>query len=464
MIKSISLISVLFLFSIGLFGQQNQWIETTKNNQWQTKTAPEWQKYEKTANNQVEIHTDKKLQTIDGFGGCFNERGWDAMSVLPEEKRQEILKNLFDTNDGCAFNICRMPLAANDYAMDYYSFAPVENDYDMEHFSIDRDKRYLIPYIKNAMKYNEDLKVWASPWCPPKWMKQNGRYSCKGWKESSRMRWEEDVLNAYALYFSKFVKAYREEGINLYAIHVQNEVDACQIFPSCLWNGEELNEFIGDYLGPQFEHDGLDETEIWLSSINHKSYEEYAGKVLKDTKAAGYISGVGYQWAGKFATEETRRNHPDIKIMQTESECGNGSNDQSAAEYTYSLICHYFKAGVNSYMYWNMVLDNYGLSTWGWKQNAMITIDRFKLDVFYNQEFYVMKHMSHFVKPGARLIKTTGDDDLILVFENPDGQIILIAGNPSQFVKEYTFRIDKKMLQVTSKAHSFNTFILNTVK
>ena len=455
--KSLYTIFVIFL----VINLQAQWIQTTTDSAWQKRSLPKLKANIEVEENVVNIHLDKKLQVINGFGGSFNERGWDALAVLPAEKRQKILRNLFDDEQGCAFNICRMPLGANDYSMDYYSLAPVKNDYKMEHFTIEREKKYLMPYIKSAMQFNSDLKVWASPWCPPQWMKKSGIYACQGWKETSSMRWESEVLDAYALYFSKFIKAYREAGINLYAIHVQNEVAACQIFPSCLWSGEELSEFISDYLGPKLEQDGLGNTEIWLGTINHKDYSKYAGKVLNDADAAKYIDGVGYQWAGKFAVEETRENHPEIKIMQTESECGDGSNDQDAAEYTYSLICHYLKNGANSYLYWNMVLDNSGLSTWGWQQNSMISIGRYTMDVHYNQEFYVMKHLSHYIEPGARFIKTTGNDDDILVFENPDQEVIIIAGNDTQFPKTYTFKFNNKNLQVEIEPHSFNSFIIN---
>src|ERR1035437_2685462 len=196
------------------------WIGTTEKAPWKTNQATVLKKYDGTNERLIEIFPSKKLQQIDGFGGCFNERGMDALSVLNENKRQDVIQQLFDTISGCKFNICRMPIGASDYAMDYYSLDDTPGDYKMEHFSIERDRKYLIPYIKMAMKYNPKLKIWGSPWTPPVWMKSNNHYACQGMQDSCHLQWNPEILNAYALYFEKYINAYRNEGVNVYAIHV----------------------------------------------------------------------------------------------------------------------------------------------------------------------------------------------------------------------------------------------------
>ena len=112
------------------------------------------------------IYPENKQQEVDGFGGCFNELGWEALNLLPKAEKDQIIKSLFDTIDGCKFNLCRMPIAANDYALDWYSFNEVDGDFAMENFSIERDRQLLIPYINEAKKYNPHVQIWASPWCP----------------------------------------------------------------------------------------------------------------------------------------------------------------------------------------------------------------------------------------------------------------------------------------------------------
>ena len=145
--------------------------------------------------------------------------------------------------------------------------------------------------------------------------------------------------------------------------------------------------------------------------------------------------------------------------MQSENECGDGANDVKAGLYTFSLMNKYFKGGANSYIYWNMVLDESGMSTWGWKQNATITINRYSRLPTYNFEFYGMKHFSHFIAPGARRIKTVGYDEEALAFKNPDGSIIVALMNDSFIAQYITLRLGKEMIQVNVPSGSVNTLV-----
>jgi glucosylceramidase len=363
-----------------------------------------------------------------------------------------------------------MPLGANDYAVDWYSHNETTNDYEMKFFSIERDRKRLIPYIKEAKKIYPNLKIWASPWCPPSWMKSNNHYACApaevndlpesgaGREMHTQFRMEEKVLMAYALYFAKFIDAYKKESIDIYAVHVQNEPNSCQNFPSCIWTPSALAAFIGGYLGPQFQRDARD-TEIWLGTIERPQIER-VDTILTDPEAKKYITGVGFQWGGKGVIPEVHRKYPQLKLMQTETECGNGSNDWPAAEYTFSLMKHYFNHGANAYMYWNMVLDETGKSQWGWKQNSMISIDRTTKTITYNPEFYLMKHLSYFIKPGAKKLRSSDTTADLLAFQNPDGSIIIFAANRSDSDIKPAVKIEDKVLSMPLPAKSFNTFVL----
>ena len=182
-------------------------------------------------------------QKVEGFGGCFNEYGWQALSWLAEAQRSAVLQQIFDPEDGLRFNFCRVPIGASDYALEWYSLNETEDDFAMKDFSIARDERTLIPYVKSAMSVRPDLKLFASPWSPPTWMKRPRSYNY------GRMRREKAVLDAYALYFAKFVRAYAAHGIPVAQVHVQNEPDSDQKFPSSIWSGAELRDFIKDHLG-----------------------------------------------------------------------------------------------------------------------------------------------------------------------------------------------------------------------
>jgi glucosylceramidase len=440
-------------------------ITTTNETRWVINENLQTEEIENTKENIIEIDTSKKAQVVDGFGGCFNELGWEALSVLPSPVKDSIIKTLFDTESGCKFNICRMPIGANDYSVDWYSHNESPSDYEMKNFTIERDMLRLIPYIKQAQRYNPNLSIWASPWCPPSWMKTNNHYACaaaevnnlkpeKSGKEMvTQFIMEPKVLSSYALYFSKFVDAYKKENINISAVHVQNEPNSCQNFPSCVWRPEDLAIFIGDYLAPAMEN----KTEIWLGTIERPNPER-VDTILKHPKAGQSIKGVGFQWGGKGAISYVKKTYPQLKLMQSETECGNGSNDWAAAEYTFDLLKHYFENGANSYMYWNMILDESGKSQWGWKQNSMISIDIKNKKAVYNPEFYLMKHFSSCINPGARVINLP--DPNSLAFLNPNGEIILIIMNKELNEVKQNIKINNKFYSLTVPGKSINTFII----
>lgn len=463
----------MFLFSCRNQSSQEssiQWVVSTQSEQWVKYAIP--CKKDKQVDNRIKIEIDlaRIRQQIDGFGGCFNELGWEALNLLDEGERQTILFNLFDLDKGCKFNICRMPIGANDYAVDWYSHNEIPGDYLMENFSIDRDRQRLIPYIQAAKDINPELKVWASPWCPPTWMKTNEHYACRadsnvndlpdtaqGDEMVDQFILDNQTMSAYAIYFSKFLTEYKREGIDIYAVHVQNEPNSCQNFPSCVWTPNGLSKFIGAYLGPQLETDHP-EVELWLGTIERPNPER-VDAVLQDSLSKQFIKGVGFQWAGKGAITHVNENYPNLRLMQTETECGDGSNDWKAMEYTFDLMRHYFNNGANSYMYWNMVLDNTGRSQWGWKQNSMITITEQK-EIVYNPEFYLMKHLSAFVKPDAYYIKTNSCEDC-MVFLNPGNELIILYYNRNETDFETTFSVENKIFSVKVAPKSLNTFCMS---
>jgi len=445
---------------------QVEWISTTNSKLWVKNQI----KLAKLSNSTIDatIIQEVKEQTIDGFGACFNELGWTALSVLNEQGRETILKSLFDPKEGLKLNICRMPVGANDYARDYYSLNDSVNDFEMKYFSVARDKEMLIPYIKAAMKYKPDLKVWGSPWCPPYWMKTNNHYACRpgsnngltreqiGKEGITQFRMQPEYLKAYALYFTKYIQVYRNEGINITGVHVQNEMNSCQNFPSCIWTATDLGNFIGKYLGPALKAN-IPDAEIWYGTYERPSVEKI-DTIMQNSVTSKYITGISFQWAGKQAITGVHAKYPDLKLMQSETECGNGSNDWKAAEYTFSLMKLYFENGVSVYSFWNSILDETGKSMWGWKQNSLITVDSPTKEVVYNPEFYLLKHFSYYIQPGAKKVKTEGDNSGLLAFLNPDKSLILIIGNKDDVARETNIKVGKKKLSVKMEPHSFNTF------
>lgn len=440
-----------------------EWRYSSPKGVWQTGTPMVAKKKADLRLNGVEY------QKMFGFGGCFNEQGYEALVTLPEDKQNSLLRELFSPNtEGCKLNFCRMPIGANDYAMDWYSLDETPGDYNLEHFSIDRDRKRLIPYIKKAKEYAPDLKLFASPWSPPTWMKNPPVYN---W---GKLIWEPKNLQAYADYFVKFVKEYQQEGIPIEQIHVQNEPVANQKFPSCMWTGAELKEFIRDYLGPTFKKNGL-ATEIWLGTINApgcdynrlifdkwatEDYDYFANTVLEDDMARQYITGVSYQWGGKIAIQRTFESWwPELRLMQSENECGFGDNTWEYAAYVWTMLKHYIGNGAESYMYWNLILAPRGVSTWGDPQNAMVTVQ--DGDYTLNPDFYVIKHFSNAIQRGAVRMGAIGHwaaDSL--VFRNPDGRYVVETFNPFSEQKCLTVDLNGETASFVLEPRSFNSMII----
>jgi glucosylceramidase len=425
------------------------WYTTTEGERWQTRTV------EKTSGKeQVNVRTSGvRGQPFWGLGGCFNELGWAALEALSDARRREVVSDLFG-DEGCGFTLGRIPIGASDYALDWYSADEVLGDYGLEHFSIDRDRRALIPYIRTAMGVRSEILFFASPWSPPTWMKDPPVYNY------GRLRSDPDVQSAYARYLAKFVEAYGREGIVIAQVHVQNEPLADQKFPSCIWEGTQMRTFIQKYLGPVFKAQ-IPKTAIWLGTINGDDYDGWASTVLSDPAARAVVAGVGYQWGGKGAIQRTFQSYPDVPLMQTENECGDGANTWDYATYVFSLAHHYITNGARAYVYWNMVLAPGGRSTWGWKQNAMVTVDPANGEVTYNPEYFVMKHLGHAVRSGAvREVVEGSWAGHTLAFLNADGSRCLALSNPLSEARTLSLDIGGTKFAARLEPRSFHTFVV----
>lgn len=473
-LRSLLLFFLIFL-SFNSNAQKVSIITTTLKKPWF-----EVKDYNKTANKNesseiIKIYPDSSLQKIDGFGGAFNELGWDAIQTLPIDKQKEVMQSLFGPT-GVNFSMGRTPVGASDYALSYYSYCDVKEDFTMRDFNISRDRYILIPYLKEALKLRPDLKIWASPWTPPAWMKINENYTQRAGNMEGRPGGNEmderknimgnvtgfnmqvGYLNAYALYFSKYIRAYQAEGVKIWALMPQNEIAWSPNWPCCTWRPEDLAYFVGKYLAPRFNADSIN-TEIWLGTINYPD-PNYVRDFLKNKEASSAIKGIGFQWTGSRSLPFIHKEFPNFNYMQTENMCGESENNWTSLENTWNSMVHYFNNGVTSYQYWNMVLDETGKSSWGWPQNSMIVINRVTKQIRYTPEYYLMKHFSHFIQPGSTLIKTS-DTANLLAFLNGDHKIVLVYYNSGNLVKSVVFHVNDKNINITIAPKSVNTIILD---
>ncbi|MBN1797736.1 MAG: hypothetical protein JW822_04105 [Spirochaetales bacterium] len=477
MIQKISsiIITAILLFSLAACAEKNELVEQPVAASWKVSTQSEqWQDMEaitilkgQGGRADIEIDLASLNQEIDGFGGAFNEKGWVALSVLTTQQRDAVLEELFDPKDGARFNICRVPIGASDYAISRYTHDETKNDFEMKNFSIERDRTYLLPYIKAAMRYRPDLKVWGSVWTPPTWMKTNGAF------DGGNMKDDPKIYEAFALYLARFAEEYQKEGVNLYAVAVQNEPLIETKYPSCLWTPRQFLVFIRDYMGPLFKARNVN-AEIMLGTVQDRDFRKFPLTVLNDPEANKIVSIVGFQWEGLNSVDQTRERYPDKRLMQTETECGNWhwkpgfdpdkpQNDWAYGSYTWKKIKAFFDEGVNSYLLWNIVLDEEGKSIDSerpWPQNAAIVVDKNTKQVIYTPMFFAFKHFSYFVEPGAHHVSIIHGWDNAIAFLNPGGELVIVVENDASSPSTVSINLGDYWLKVTLPKMSWSTIIV----
>lgn len=435
------------------------WQCTTEANRWVDKTPLPTTAWDDDTALYIDVDQATRYQAMTStpWGGCFAERGWEAMKDLTAQQRNQIVGDLFG-DDGLRLTEARMPLGNSDFSINRsqsYDELPagVETDYNLDYFSIDPDRAWLMPYIREAMKFRPDLPIWGSPWSPPSWMKTN-----KTIYNGGSLIWTEEILNTYARYFAKYIQAYRAEGFNVYMVMPQNEPTMNTAYSSCIWTGAQLNEFVRDYLAPTLRAQGLD-TEIYLGTFTD-SQANRTDPTLNDPVTSTLISGIGVQWWSAPLAKRIYRQNTGLTLMQSETKCGNGGNSWTYAEEQFDCMREFLEAGVNSYMLWNMVLDEKGENTAPnpWHQNAPIIVNSVTNAVSYSPQYHEFKHFSYYIDGGARRIKTAGNYVDKIAFQNADGENVLVVKNGAGLDLSVAINFNGRKIKPTLPAHSISTF------
>lgn len=379
----------------------------------------------------IVVDPEAARQEIIGFGGAFTEAAAYTLSRRSPERRSEILDAYFHPETGSRYNLCRTHINSCDFALGNYAYNECEGDVALSRFDISRDRRWLIPTIRDARaRAGEDLILFASPWSPPAWMKTNGMMNHGG-------SLKPECRAAWALYFSKYIRAYEETGIPMWGVTVQNEPDATQKWDSCRYTAEEERDFIRDHLGPRLEADGLGHVKIIAWDHNKDLILERTRTILRDPDAARRTAGIGFHWyAGDHfdRLEACRREFPGVFLLATEG-CQEGGVKPGSRElgerYAHAVIGD-MNHGAAGWVDWNMVLDPQGgpnhVANFC---DAPIIADPDTDTVHYQSAYYALGHFSRFVRRGARRLELTAPPDPLeaAAFRNPDGSIVLVVLN-----------------------------------
>ena len=407
------------------------------------------------------INTDKTFQEIIGFGGAFTEAAAYTLARMEPEKRQEIVRKYFDLVEGLGYNLGRVHIHSCDFALGNYTYVE-ENDTELKTFDISHEKKWVFPFINEAMKAaNGKISLLASPWSPPAWMKTNGEMNNGG-------QLIQKYRKTWAQYYAKYIKAMRSEGFDIFAITVQNEPAAVQTWDSCIYSAQEEGIFVRDFLGPVLEEEGLSDVKIYIWDHNRDIIVERARGVMQDPQAAKYVYGVANHWYVSEAFENLSKVHemyPDKHILFSEG-CQEGGlhlgSWLTGERYARNMIGD-FNNWQEGWLDWNLILDETGGPNHvGNYCDAPIVADTKTGKIHYNSSYYYIGHFSKYVKPGAKraevnlqgitTIKNVG-------FINEDGSIVLIVMNETDKDESFQVEIKGEFVKYILKAHSIVTLL-----
>ena len=381
----------------------------------------------------IKVDESNTYQTMDGFGGSFTDSAAYLINqILDEDVKNDLMKKLFDHEEGIGISVVRNPMGASDFARTVYSYNELpagETDHEQEKFSIAHDLDDVIPLSKQALEINPNVKFMASPWSAPNWMKTTGSMTAGQLKE--------DCYPAFAKYFVKYIEAYVDNGLPIYAITPQNEpLFEPTHYPSMLMYAHEQAEFIKNHLKPAFVENGI-ETKI-LCYDHNWDRPDYPLHVIDEDVDA--VDGVAWHWYGgkPVAQKQVHMAYPDKEVHFTE---GSGGEWVPAFEPAFSNL---LRTGIEilrndskSFVLWNMALDEengptvpgFGRSTC----RGIVQINQKTKELVYTLDYYGLAHFSKYIKPGAVRIDSTSDTEIrTAAFKNTDGTIAIVVLNDSE--------------------------------
>ncbi len=380
----------------------------------------------------IEVHDSIEYQQIDGFGASLTDSSaWLISHELSELQRAQLLEMLFDPKKGIGLSILRQPMGASDFALQSYTYddlPPGQTDPDMKLFSIDHDRAYIIPILRQSLALNPNLRIIGSPWSPPGWMKTSGS-TIEGTLLPS-------AFAPLAKYFVKYVQAYEASGLPVFAVTPQNEpLNIPNDYPGMGMPAEEQSKFVRENLGPAFRDFGI-KSKILVFDHNWDQIE-FPVTVLDDTKAAAYAAGTAIHcYGGTVAAQsELHTRFPAKGIWLTECSGGEWQKGKLLQE-AMELIIGATRNWAKSVVLWNLALDQeHKPYSGGCKTcRGVVTIDHSSspTKVIPNVDFTALAHASKFLSPGAvRIQSNTFDPGSLesVAFRNPDGSIVLIVLN-----------------------------------
>jgi glucosylceramidase len=441
----------------------------------------------------IVIDSTKKYQTISGFGGAFTESSAYLLNKLSKKNRDLILKAYF-AKDGANYSLTRTHMNSCDFSLSNYSYTPVAGDKELIHFSIQEDKDDLIPMIKDALAISEDgFNIFASPWTAAPWMKDNNQ-----WVGGKLL---PEYYDTWALFFSKYLEAYKAEGIDIWGFTVENEPHGNgNNWESMHFSPKEMTDFVQFHLGPKLEADGYGDKIILGYDQNRAGLKEWVDEMYRDEASSKYFDGTAIHWYESTydyfpeALQYAHNKAPNKYLIETEgcvdSEVPKWQDDawywrKEATDWGWDWASEKDKhlhpkyAPVNRYardiigclnnwvdgwVDWNMVLDTQGGPNWfkNWCV-APVIVDPEKDEVYFTPLYYVMAHFSKYIRPDAVVIDVQNTNDALMVTaaKNPDGSITVVLFNEGMEKHSFQLTLGEYSKDISINPQAIQTIVIN---
>jgi glucosylceramidase len=441
----------------------------------------------------ITLNPEETFQTITGIGGSFTEASAHLLNQLGEENRRKIIEAYFG-DDGAKYSLTRTHINSCDFSLSNYSYAPVEGDTELENFSVEEDREDLIPMIKDAMTVSTDgFKIISSPWTAPPWMKDNN-----DWRGGKLL---PEYYDTWALFFSKYLDAYRAEGIDIWGVTVENEpLGNANNWESMHFTPEEMTQFVQNHLGPKLEADNQDVKILGYDQNRGEELKHWIDVMYADEASSKYYDGTAVHWYAStydYFGESLQYAHqaaPDKYLIETEGcidaevpawqdddwywskEATDWGWDWATEEekylhpkyvpvYRYARdIIGCLNNWVDGWIDWNMVLDRQGGPNWfeNWC-GAPVIVDPEADEVYFTPMYYAMVHFSRYVRPGAKRIGFSLSDDELMAtaVKNPDGSIAVVVLNQTEAKKSFTLTLNETSQTVSISPQALQTIVIN---
>lgn len=401
----------------------------------------------------VVVEKEPVTDGFNGFGVAITGSSCYELSTMPKEQRDAFLSDIYG-KDGLNLSVARVSIGSSDYSTAVYSYCDTPGDTELKTFSIDTDREFIVPMIKEAIAHNPDIQFLASPWSPPGWMKTGGLISC------GYMR--EQYLDCYADYFVKFIKAYEKEGIKINSVTPQNEPESHQMGRSvaCIWSPDTEAKFIIK-LKEKLAANGLD-TKIWMYDHCFIGWPRIIWTLDEYPQLADCVDSIAlhYYDGGVELVDNIKAAYPNMKWNFTEG--GPRLYDNYATDWVkWSLIMARSMAhGCESFLGWNLILDEDGGPNIGpFGCAGLATLNSQTGELTYSGQYQAFKHFSKFIKRGAKIYSATLSEDYswlcsfphgmrtpveAIVADNPDGSHVVVMVNTSDSKSQAQYFYDNK--------------------